>query len=342
MKHSFTRTLTQNIIAAVSSLILAMTAVCGAAYAESSTPGLKGLQEAGGEGYGEPFTDSAADDTGRITGIEGLEPFTAYELDEIAPSTSDKVAECIIDGDYGSDTVNRSCTIKSLDHDLVIGSSDEDIVILLDDLTLDNTITVRKTTKRVIFFIKGTFTCGGNSRGILYDNMGGGSIVRYNDTFPVRFYSEKEANMAINGNCTFCGYFRAPELTMECGSEGAFEVEYISEMCEGFDSMIKCRPMIIGGAIVGKIEYAEENEAFILSARSTIFDEYIPPVRYGDANCDRVLDLADAIFIMQAMANPDRYTLTSDGRTNADTNGDGVTVNDALAIQQHLLGLDKK
>ena len=85
-----------------------------------------------------------------------------------------------------------------------------------------------------------------------------------------------------------------------------------------------------------------KNEAFILSAKSTIFDEYIPPVRYGDANCDGVLDLADAIFIMQAMANPDRYTLTSDGRTNADTNGDGVTVNDALAIQQHLLGLDKK
>ncbi len=100
--------------------------------------------------------------------------------------------------------------------------------------------------------------------------------------------------MTMNGNCTFCGYFRAPELTMECGSEGAFEVEYISEMCEGFDSMIKCRPMIIGGAIVGKIEYEEGNEAFILSANSTIFDEYIPL-------CDTAMQTATESLIWRTL-----------------------------------------
>ena len=60
-------------------------------------------------------------------------------------------------------------------------------------------------------------------------------------------------------------------------------------------------------------------------------------IRYGDANCDGCLDLADAIFIMQTLANPNRYEMSQQGRINADTDSNGVTVDDALAIQLHLL-----
>lgn len=60
----------------------------------------------------------------------------------------------------------------------------------------------------------------------------------------------------------------------------------------------------------------------------------------GDANCDGKVDLADAILIMQALANPNKYCLTDQGRANADMNGDGLTVDDAQAIQRVLLGLD--
>jgi hypothetical protein len=61
--------------------------------------------------------------------------------------------------------------------------------------------------------------------------------------------------------------------------------------------------------------------------------------RSGDANCDGDVDLADAIFIMQNMANPDKYQISSIGRFNADVceTGQGVTVNDALEIQNRLL-----
>ena len=62
---------------------------------------------------------------------------------------------------------------------------------------------------------------------------------------------------------------------------------------------------------------------------------------YGDSNCDEVVNLADAVLIMQYKANPSKYTLKDQGAVNADVSGDGdgVTNKDALAIQMYLLGL---
>ena len=62
----------------------------------------------------------------------------------------------------------------------------------------------------------------------------------------------------------------------------------------------------------------------------------------GDANCDNNLDLADAIYIMQTLANPNKYMISEQGRFNADMDGDGLTVGDAQAIQMKLLGLGEK
>ena len=59
----------------------------------------------------------------------------------------------------------------------------------------------------------------------------------------------------------------------------------------------------------------------------------------GDANCDEHLDMADAVLIMQALANPNKYQLSAQGRFNADLEGNGITVGDAQAIQQILLNL---
>ena len=69
----------------------------------------------------------------------------------------------------------------------------------------------------------------------------------------------------------------------------------------------------------------------------------------GDSNLDGGVNIADAILIMQAIANPDSYGLdgsnpihiTAQGWENADccSVGDGVTINDALAIQKFTLKL---
>ena len=64
----------------------------------------------------------------------------------------------------------------------------------------------------------------------------------------------------------------------------------------------------------------------------------------GDANCDGQVNMADAVLVMQAVSNPDKYSLTAQGADNADVSerGDGITNKDALAIQQFKLGLVKE
>ena len=72
----------------------------------------------------------------------------------------------------------------------------------------------------------------------------------------------------------------------------------------------------------------------------------IAPAR-GDSNCDGQLDMADAVLIMQSLANPNKYGLngtapthiTVQGKENADMDGNGLTVGDAQIIQRKLLGL---
>ena len=71
----------------------------------------------------------------------------------------------------------------------------------------------------------------------------------------------------------------------------------------------------------------------------------------GDSNCDSEVNLADAVLIMQSLANPSKYGekgtekdhITEKGSKNADCSdvGDGVTNKDALAIQKYKLGIIK-
>ena len=70
----------------------------------------------------------------------------------------------------------------------------------------------------------------------------------------------------------------------------------------------------------------------------------------GDTNCDGEINMADAVLIMQALANPNKYGingtdenhLTEQGKLNGDMNGDGLTVGDAQAIQYKLLGIKEE
>jgi hypothetical protein len=68
---------------------------------------------------------------------------------------------------------------------------------------------------------------------------------------------------------------------------------------------------------------------------------------FGDANCDGTIDMGDAVLVMQALANPNKYGLngtdknhiTDEGLKNADVEGsNGLSNNDAQAIQLYLLG----
>jgi endoglucanase len=63
----------------------------------------------------------------------------------------------------------------------------------------------------------------------------------------------------------------------------------------------------------------------------------------GDSNCDDDVNMADAVFIMQCISNPDKYKFTPQGELNADANCSGdVTNKDALVIQKFKLGMIDK
>ena len=55
----------------------------------------------------------------------------------------------------------------------------------------------------------------------------------------------------------------------------------------------------------------------------------------GDANVDGKVTIADAVAILQSIANKDKYELKPQGKVNGDVDGTaGITANDALTIQK--------
>ena len=91
----------------------------------------------------------------------------------------------------------------------------------------------------------------------------------------------------------------------------------------------------IDGSKAGRFTYLEKDS----EPAAPKAERKEAPGKKGDANVDDGVDLADVVFIMQAMANPDKYELTPKGRENADVanTGNGVTLEDACAIQTGLL-----
>ena len=104
----------------------------------------------------------------------------------------------------------------------------------------------------------------------------------------------------------------------------------------------KCRAVFVlenGGWKMSSFTTGDFKNETAAAAKAETFDK-------GDANCDGTIDMSDAVLIMQALANPDKYGaegtdgrhITAKGIGYADADGNGLTVNDALRIQQYLLG----
>lgn len=77
---------------------------------------------------------------------------------------------------------------------------------------------------------------------------------------------------------------------------------------------------------------------YLLSITNTEAEPIVPPVDdvlWGDANCDGKVTIADSTAILQHLGNEDKYHLSDQGMINGDVNlnGNGITTDDALAIQ---------
>ncbi|MBQ6211557.1 MAG: beta-mannosidase, partial [Ruminococcus sp.] len=82
-----------------------------------------------------------------------------------------------------------------------------------------------------------------------------------------------------------------------------------------------------------------ETKPAVTTAAVTVSSTTAPAdgdIRYGDANLDKDVTLADALLILQYVANSKKYTIEPQGIINADcfNSGDGVTAKDALSIQR--------
>ncbi len=140
----------------------------------------------------------------------------------------------------------------------------------------------------------------------------------------------------LNGITRFLGFPSEIDYTSCPSLKDIYYYEETSEKCHIPDVELLAQNGItvhLRSSNISLQNYLESNNVSF----TFIDDEPI----MGDANCDGNVSLADAVAIMQSLANPDKYALSAQGKINGDVSGnnDGITNNDALTIQRQLLGL---
>jgi exo-beta-1,3-glucanase (GH17 family) len=80
---------------------------------------------------------------------------------------------------------------------------------------------------------------------------------------------------------------------------------------------------------------SETTTTAIESETTTSSESGLSVTVIGDANLDGKCSVADAVAILQNVANKDRFELKPQGKVNGDVDGiAGITANDALVIQK--------
>lgn len=172
-------------------------------------------------------------------------------------------------------------------------------------------------------------------------------------------YDQKRTNIYIPGNVKIIGegaFHNCAKLESVILEEGVEEIGSYSFAGNAKlksvtipDSVTKIGENAFGINIYGEVVEdfvlygSEGSEAQRYAEETGIKFEAVgkEKIVYGDSNCDGFINLADAVIIMQYLANPVKYGITDQGLINADVNrtGDGVTSGDAFTIQQYVLGI---
>ena len=71
----------------------------------------------------------------------------------------------------------------------------------------------------------------------------------------------------------------------------------------------------------------------------TIGSAQLAVTKYGDANCDGSVDISDVVLVKSWLLNSSKYSMTEQGKANADVQGvgNGINGNDVVAIQKSIL-----
>ena len=138
--------------------------------------------------------------------------------------------------------------------------------------------------------------------------------------------SEAERPFELYAKVVYCGQ------TVTLGTNG------MSGACMNYTAFVKEYPHVIP---------ITTTTSTTTTTTTTTTTAPVPTGMAGDTNCDGKVELADALLIMQALANPNKYgiggtyekCLTEEGKNNGDVDKSvvGLTSNDALRIQEYLL-----
>lgn len=144
------------------------------------------------------------------------------------------------------------------------------------------------------------------------------------------------------------------EIVSDCvpasGAEPAFVLEgigaktnIITDSTSGkpeYMSMNKDIVTVDDKGCITAVGIGETSVILTVDGNSRILKVRVDAVKLiGDANCDGKVSLADALAILQFVANETKYPLSEQGLANAEAYGnDGITAKDSLAVQMYETG----
>ena len=140
-------------------------------------------------------------------------------------------------------------------------------------------------------------------------------------------------------------YFVVDSSEFDSTKPGTYKI-YV--WAKGYPEVKECFNVTVKSAVTtGPVITPDPNGNETTATTTKPEGDVTASVVWGDANLDGQVDMADAVLIMQSLANPNKYgvggtyakAITEQGKTNADvdTSTKGITTNDALQIQLFLL-----
>ena len=161
-----------------------------------------------------------------------------------------------------------------------------------------------------------TFWCfnenSGDTGGLVYDNFGKWDEDKYALVKPALWQDDN-------------GKFISLDHTIPLGKNGITVSEYYS----GSVTPTSPTTQTSASTAVTETTAASETDADII---------------YGDVNCDKSVDISDAVLLKCFLINSEKYKISEKGKTAGDVHGNknGLNAQDAVCIQKKILGMIKE
>lgn len=161
-----------------------------------------------------------------------------------------------------------------------------------------------------------TFWCfnenSGDTGGLVYDNFGKWDEDKYALVKPALWQDDN-------------GKFISLDHTIPLGKNGITVSEYYS----GSVTPTPPTTQTSASTAVTETTAASETDADII---------------YGDVNCDKSVDISDAVLLKCFLINSEKYKISEKGKTAGDVHGNknGLNAQDAVCIQKKILGMIKE